>query len=150
MKKLLNTFINIGIISFILLGLAECFIFIPVQTGIYRVMFYPNDYSFNNIDIMEIVVYYFCLICYLVAFVLFSIAKSHFDSKNEFASALFHGSIFLIFSSGLFLIGNIVFYLMVRIISFELLYVFVGFVGLFVGASLLIYSLFRKASSKKE
>lgn len=148
-KKTLNLFINISFIAFIILGAVLCFLLFPVQTGLYRVIFFPKDYSFNLIDILEIIFYYLCLVCFFVALRFIMAAKKQYQSNKEYKGTLFIGGLLIGLSNALFLISNVIFACFIRIISFEVIYALLGLIGLSVGLTIIALSKSENETNKK-
>lgn len=145
-NRLIKTFLNIYFIVLLVIGAISGIILFPFQTGIIHSIFFPKESTFNYIDISEIVCYYIALIGYFVAVILLFVAKKKYYCSSSFKKPLLLGGIILVLSSFLFLISNIVFALLIRLISFEVIYALLGLFGLSTGLAIIFLAIFSQSS----
>ena len=145
-KKLIKTFLNIYFIVLLVIGAISGIFLFPFQIGIIHSIFFPKESTFNYIDISEIVCYYIALIGYFAAVILLFIAKKKYYCSSSFKKPLLLGGIILALSSFLFLVSNIVFALLIRLISFEVIYALLGLFGLSTGLAIIFLALFSQNS----
>ena len=128
-KKLFNTMLNINFIITIIIIATMAFALFPVQTGIYRAIFFAKDFSFSFVDIIEIIFYYLSIIVLLVSLILLMLEKKNVLANNKYEKPLFNGGLLMVISGFIFFVANTVCAILIHLISFEIIY---GLLGLFL------------------
>lgn len=144
--KKINILLNAGLISLIIIGLAFGLLMFPMQTNLLNVIVFPDSFAFATIDVAELIVYYLSLVSFLCSIILLFIAKNHYLTDKPYLKTLFLACLVFGCSGLLMFVSNIVFSIVIHIISFEIIYALLGAVMVIISV---IVSQYLLSISKK-
>ena len=149
-KKRITTLAYLLIALFCTMGLIMVFLVIPTQTGFYRAI--AGGQTMSALYIAELIIYISLSIpCFFVLLIGLKITRIIIMDdifSNKIIKVIHYAGIILFVDSALFVLSNVVFFIIANCFAYEVLYILLGIVGASIGIVLIIVVHYWKAAIK--
>lgn len=137
-NKSLNKYLNISLIVPLVVGMIFCLVLFPMQTNLSLALIFPSDVTLTALNIAEIIFYYLSAVAFFVSIVFLFKTKKCYLNDKDFTKTLFLAALIFAISGALMCLSNLVFCIIVRLVSFELVYCLLGLVMTTIGVTVIM------------